>query len=82
MKILNERFPYRYVECGTLENGFPDFQIQRYNEVTKKYHTSYLLDNQQQLLLCMEDFEYVKWLHNEPCYIKDRVGRNTYLQSV
>ena len=29
MKILNERFPYRYVECGTLDNGFPDFRIQK-----------------------------------------------------
>ena len=29
MKVLNERFPYRYVECGTLENGFPDFRIQK-----------------------------------------------------
>ena len=29
MKILLERFPYRYVESGTLENGMPDFRIQR-----------------------------------------------------
>ena len=22
MNVILERFPYRYVECGTLENGF------------------------------------------------------------
>jgi len=71
--VLLERFPYRYVQVGTLENGNPDYRIQRYNEDTKKYQTSYLLDNQQQLLLCMEDFEYVKWLHNEPSYVRDNV---------
>ena len=29
MNILLERFPYRYVENGTLENGKPDFRIQK-----------------------------------------------------
>ena len=55
MKILNERFPYRYVECGTLENGFPDFRIQKADEYTKRYRDMYLLDNQMQLLTAMED---------------------------
>ena len=36
MKILLERFPYRYVECGTLEiNGMPDYRIQKAHEYTK-----------------------------------------------
>ena len=38
MKILLERFPYRYVECGTLEiNGMPDFRIQKADHYTKRY---------------------------------------------
>ena len=24
MNVILERYPYRYVECGTLENGFPE----------------------------------------------------------
>ena len=76
MKILLERFPYRFVECGTLEiNGMPDYRIQKADEYTKRYRDMYLLDNQMQLLLAMEDFEYCKWLDPEgvPCYIKERV---------
>ena len=62
MKILLERFPYRYVECGTLEiNGMPDFRIQKADHYTKRYSDMYLLDNQMQLLTSMEDFEYTKW---------------------
>ena len=75
MKILYERFPYRYVECGTLENGFPDYRIQKSHEYTKRYSDMYLLDNKMQLLTAMEDFEYTKWLDPErvPCYVKDKV---------
>ena len=63
MKILLERFPYRYVECGTLEiNGMPDYRIQKAHEYTKRYSDMYLLDNQMQLLTAMEDFEYTKWI--------------------
>ena len=29
MKVIMERYPYRYVETGTLEKGFPDFRIQK-----------------------------------------------------
>ncbi|QBP05873.1 hypothetical protein [Synechococcus phage S-B05] len=76
MKILLERFPYRYVECGTLENGFPDYRIQKADSWTKRYSDMYLLDNQMQLLTAMEDHEYTKWLDPDgvPCYIKDRVS--------
>ena len=78
MKVLLERFPYRYVESGTLEiNGMPDYRIQKANEYTKRYSDMYLLDNQMQLLTAMDDFEYTKWLDPEgvPCYIKDSVSR-------
>ena len=76
MKILLERFPYRYVECGTLEiNGMPDYRIQKAHEYTKRYSDMYLLDNQMQCLLAMEDQEYPKWLTGKPCYIKDSVSR-------
>ena len=76
MKILNERFPYRYVECGTLENGFPDYRIQKANEYTKRYSDMYLCDNGMQLSLAMEDFEYTKWLDPDgvPCYTRDKVS--------
>ena len=38
MKVLLERFPYRYVECGTLEiNGMPDYRIQKANTWSKRY---------------------------------------------
>ena len=77
MKILLERFPYRYVECGTLEiNGMPDFRIQKAHEYTKRYSDMYLCDNAMQMTIAMEDFEYTKWLDPEtvPCYIKDNVS--------
>ena len=77
MKILLERFPYRYVECGTLEtNGMPDFRIQKANEYTKRYSDMYLCDNAMQMTIAMEDFEYTKWLDPEtvPCYINDNVS--------
>lgn len=74
--IILERFPYRYVQCGTLEiNGMPDYRIQKYHEWKKRYFDMYLLDNQMQLDTCLEDVEYTKWLDPEgvPCYIKDTV---------
>ena len=74
-KVLLERFPYRYVEVGMLENGHPDYRIQKADHYTKRYSDMYLLDNQMQLLTAMEDFEYTKWLdpNRVPCYVKDRV---------
>ncbi len=78
MKILLERFPYRYVECGTLEiNGKPDYRIQKANSWSKQYSDMYLLDNQMQLLTAMDDFEYTKWLDPSgvPCYVTDSVSR-------
>ncbi len=77
MNVILERFPYRYVECGTLENGFPDYRIQKADSWTKRYSDMYLLDNQMQLLTAMEDAEYTKWLDPEgvPAYVKDSVRR-------
>lgn len=73
MNILLERFPYRYVEVGTLENGFPDCRIQKVDSYTGRYKDMYLCDNQMQLLTAMEDFDYTKWLDpdNVPAYRKD-----------
>ena len=44
MNVILERFPYRYVECGTLENGYPDYRIQKFNEYTQRYKDMYLCD--------------------------------------
>ena len=73
MNILLERFPYRYVECGTLDNGFPDYRIQKADSWTKRYSDMYLCDNGMQLTTAMEDFEYTKWLDpaRVPCYVRD-----------
>jgi hypothetical protein len=78
MKVLLERFPYRYVEYGTLEiNGMPDYRIQKANTWSKRYSDMYLLDNQMQLLTAMDDFEFTKWLDPDgvPCYVTDSVSR-------
>ena len=78
MKVLLERFPYRYVECGTLEiNDMTDYRIQKANTWSKRYSDMYLLDNKMQLLTAMDDFEYTKWLDPDgvPCYTKDSVSR-------
>ena len=73
MKVLLERYPYRYVETGTLDNGFPDYRIQKQDYYTKRYKDMYLCDNGMQLTTAIEDFEYTKWLDPEgvPCYVKD-----------
>lgn len=72
--VLLERFPYRYVQAGTLEiNGKPDFRIQKVDSYTGRYRDMYLLDNEMQLMTAMEDFSYTCWLDpdNIPSYIKD-----------
>lgn len=77
--VLLERFPYRYVESGILDNGTPDYRIQKIDSLTNKYRDMYLCDNAMQLDIAMEDFEYTKWLDpaGVPCYTKDRV-KNPY----
>ena len=72
MNIIMERFPYRYVEYGTLENGSPDYRIQKADPWTKRYRDMYLCDNGMQLTTAIEAFEYTKWLDPEgvPAYRK------------
>ena len=72
--VIMERFPYRYVECGTLENGKPDFRIQKMGRYSPKYKDMYLCDNGMQLTQAIEDFEYTKWLDPDgvPCYVGDK----------
>ena len=73
VETIMERFPYRYIEIGKLDNGFPDYRIQKFNEYTRRYNDMYLLDSAAQLDYVIEDFEYTKWLDPEgvPCYVKD-----------
>ena len=42
MNVLLERFPYRYVEKGTLENGRPDFRIQKMDNYSPRWKDMYL----------------------------------------
>ena len=76
-KGIFERFPYRYVEAGVLENGCGDYRIQKADNYTKRYRDMYLLDNKMQMLTAIDDFEYTKWLDPEgvPCYVKDTVSK-------
>ena len=73
MDVIMERFPYRYVEAGTLKNGKPDFRIQKMGRYSPRYKDTYLCDNGMQLMQAIEDFEYTKWLDPDgvPCYVKD-----------
>ena len=73
MNVIMERYTYRYVEVGTLDNGKSYFRIQKEDYYTKRYRDMYLCDNGMQLATAIEDFEYTKWLDPEgvPCYIKD-----------
>ena len=65
--VVLERHPYRYVTCGELEiNGKPDCRIQQFNEWSKRYGDMYYCDNENQLLLAIEDYEYTKWLDPDP----------------
>jgi len=42
--VLLERFPYRYVQVGTLEiNGKPDCRIQKVDSYTGRYREMFLL---------------------------------------
>ena len=69
-EVLLERYPYRYVQSGTIElNGRPDYRIQKFDEWTKRYKDMYLLDNSIQLDYAMEDFEYTKWLDPDRVFL-------------
>ena len=68
MKVLLERYPYRF--CEETDRGY----IQKYNFITKRYHIMYECSCQMQLMTAMEDIEYTKWLDPEgvPCYRSNR----------
>jgi len=67
VEVILERYPYRFVQQGLLEiNGEPDFRIQKFNDITRRYRDMYYLDSQIQLDYCIEDPEYVKWLDPDP----------------
>ena len=55
MNVILERYPYRYVEVGELENGRPDFRIQKEDYYTKRYRDMYLCDNGMQLVTAIEE---------------------------
>ena len=76
--VLLERFPYRYIQVGTLEiNGLPDCRIQKVDSYTGRYKDIYLCDNEMQLMTAMEDHDYTVWLDSGggSCYVKDSVSR-------
>ena len=58
MNVLLERFPYRYVENGTLENGKPDFRIQKMDSYSPRWKDMYLCDNGMQLTQAMDCLLY------------------------
>ena len=76
-KVILERFPYRFVTTGTLENGKPDCRIQTYSLRTKRYSDTYLCDNELQMMTAIEANNYCLWLHGESCYRRD-VSTNHY----
>ena len=76
--IIHEAGPYRYVDCGYCETGCPDFRLQERDEYTKRYNEVYLFDNQEQMLLAIEDYDYTLWLTGKPCYVRDVVTAPTY----
>ena len=43
-EVILERYPYRFVQKGLLEeNGAPDFRIQKFNDIQKRYYDMYYL---------------------------------------
>ena len=73
IEVLVQNDPYRYVKMpDPLENGQPDYRIQKWNNYNG-YKDMYLCDNQMQILTAMEDYDYTCWLDpdNVPAYRKD-----------
>ena len=83
LTVIPERYPYRYVDVGILENGYPDYRIQKYNEGTGRYKDMYLCDNGDQLETAMEDFEYTKWLDpaDGPSYNRTKQKRHSKIMA-
>ena len=79
IEVLVQNEPYRYVKMpNPLENGQPDYRIQKMDNYTRRYKDMYLCDNGMQLTQAIEDFEYTKWLDpaGVPCYVKDEASAN------
>ena len=55
LNVVFERYPYRYITAGILENGEPDYRIQK--KVEGNWIDMYKLDNKLQLLTCIDDHE-------------------------
>jgi hypothetical protein len=77
-KTILERDGFRFVSCGTLENGETDYRLQEKREYSNHWHDVYYFDNQMQCLLAMEDAEYPKWLTGKSCYVKDTITASIY----
>lgn len=60
MKVLLERFPYRF--CEEPDRGY----IQKFNMLTKRWFNMYECDCELQLTTAMEDLGYVRWLDPDP----------------
>ena len=61
MKILMERYPYRFCEAEGKDRGW----IEKYDTDTKRYRKMYECDSSLQLLTAMEDINYTRWLDPE-----------------
>lgn len=68
MKVLLERYPYRF--CEGEERGF----IEKFNDVTRRWVHMYECDSRLQLMTAMEDINYSRWLDpaGVPCYREQR----------
>ena len=66
--VIHEAGPFRFVDCGYCDNGAPDFRLQEFNEISKRWYDVYEFDNQMQMLLAIEDQDYPLWLTGKPSY--------------
>ncbi len=73
MKVLMERFPYRWCESEDGDRGW----IEKYSRTTLRWSNMYECDSPLQLMTAMEDYNYTLWLDPEhiPCYRKRRGDR-------
>ena len=80
MKVLQERFPYRWCESDNQDSGW----IDKFNMNTKRYIRMYECDSPLQLVTAMEDYQYTLWLDtdNVPSYRENRgdVVKSPYKQ--
>ena len=66
IEVIRQNDPYRYVKMpDLLENGQPDYRIQKWNNYNG-YKDMYLCDNWMQMKTAIQDFEYTKWLDPDP----------------